>query len=189
MSLPLCVLGCSSPSEPVAPPFPDPPIGDPIRLVPGTVVGQRTFADGDMPQGGQGQPVESVACDNGPPEQHIHAHVSLFVNGTQIAIPAQVGIVAGRCRYWLHTHDATGIVHIEPTRAMSMTLGQFFGIWGQQLGPTNVAGFRDRLTTYVKGTKYEGNARAVALASLMEVTLIVGRPPAELPRYIFPYRQ
>ena len=35
---------------------------------------------------------------------HIHAHLDVFVNGQLMYIPPQIGIISGKCIYWLHTH-------------------------------------------------------------------------------------
>lgn len=167
------------------------PSSRPIQLVPGTTLGKVVFSDGDTPQGGQGQTVSGIPCGVG--EQltyHIHAHISLFVNGEQIAIPLGIGIGSTRdnraCFYWLHTHDATGIVHVEAPRTSSFTLGQFFDIWGQPLSSENIAGFRGAVTAYVNGTRYQGDLRVISFASHMQINLQVGTPLVPPPTYLFP---
>ena len=67
---------------------------------------------------------------------HIHAHLTLYENGRAVPLPAQIGIpysqaISGQhyCLYWLHTHDASGVIHIESPTARLYTLGQFFDIW------------------------------------------------------------
>lgn len=165
----------------------------PTRLIPGTTLGKEVFPDGDTQQGGQGQIVDGIPCGMESHAQvayHIHAHVSLFVNGEQIAIPLGLGIGnAGdnrACFYWIHTHDATGIVHLEAPTATNFTLGQFFDVWGQPLSATNVAGFHGTVTAHVNGTRYQGDVRAISFASHMEITLQVGTPVVSPPTYIFP---
>src|SRR5205823_5454712 len=47
-------------------------------------------------------------------EFHVHAHLDVFVNGVRTPVPAQIGIdTVTRVISPLHTHDQTGIVHIE----------------------------------------------------------------------------
>ena len=47
-----------------------------------------------------------------------------------MAVPALIGIdPQGRFLAPLHTHDASGIVHVESQRPYPFTLGQFFTIW------------------------------------------------------------
>ena len=42
--------------------------------------------------------------------------------------------------HWLHTHDGSGIIHLELPQTVSTTptLGDFFTIWGEPLGPSQV---------------------------------------------------
>jgi hypothetical protein len=54
---------------------------------------------------------------------HIHAHLSIFVNGQLMYIPPQMGIIPEKCIYWLHTHDESGIIHIESPIKADFTLG------------------------------------------------------------------
>jgi len=65
--------------------------------------------------------------------QHIHPYVRIVVDGDAITIPAYVGIrdVGGTaCFEPVHTHDASGILHIESVSPTQLfTLGDFFAIW------------------------------------------------------------
>jgi hypothetical protein len=53
---------------------------------------------------------------------HIHAHLNIYVNGQLMYIPPQIGIIPGKCIYWLHTHDESGIIHIESPIKRDFTL-------------------------------------------------------------------
>ena len=88
-----------------------------------------------------------------------HAHVALrvYVNGSQVPVPADIGINAPE-EYLapLHTHDASGIIHMEASEAYPFTLGQLFTVWGvtftsTQLG-SYVAGNGNVLAVYVNGS-------------------------------------
>ena len=58
---------------------------------------------------------------------HYHAHVDVSVRGNKITVPANLGIDRKRQTITaLHTHDTTGIVHIESAADIPFTLGQFF---------------------------------------------------------------
>jgi hypothetical protein len=59
---------------------------------------------------------------------HIHTHLDILINGKSYTIPPQIGIIPGKCFYWLHTHDESGVVHIESPVTRNFTLGQFFDI-------------------------------------------------------------
>src|SRR5918911_1761365 len=74
--------------------------------------------------------VDGIQCNSS--EQllfHIHAHLDVFVNGQLMYIPPQIGIIPDKCIYWLHTHDNSGIIHIESPIKRDFTLGQFFDLW------------------------------------------------------------
>src|SRR4030095_7701535 len=97
----------------------------PIPLTQGVQVGRTLFEPGNTPRGDTGQPVDGIEGSSREMlNVHIHAHLSLFFKGEQIAVPYGIGIVkpfrvengfvgVGNGIYWLHTHDATGIIHIE----------------------------------------------------------------------------
>ena len=164
------------------------------QLIDGQALGAVVFASGDATGGGVGQAVDGVSCASQEyAAYHVHAHLSLFVRGKQIAIPSLVGIVqgAGRspCLYWMHTHDSSGIVHIESPYNGAFTLGQFFDIWGMTLGSQRVASFNGRMRAYVNGTLYTGDPHTIPLVAHQEITLEVGSPTLSPPRYIFPARE
>jgi hypothetical protein len=46
-----------------------------------------------------------------------------------IVVPGNIGIIPGKCIYWLHTHDDTGTIHIESPIEKTFTTGQFLNIW------------------------------------------------------------
>lgn len=170
----------------------------PIQLVDGIAMGTKMIATSkqgtDTPKGGVGQPVDGISC--GAMEYatlHVHPHLAIFFNGKQVQVPQYIGIVQqgnGGCLYWIHTHDASGIIHVEaptlaPPGGSGYTLGMLFDIWGQALTPTNVAGLNGPVTAYVNGLKYDGDMREIPLMSHNQITLEVGKvvPP---PTYLFP---
>src|SRR4051812_100694 len=61
---------------------------------------------------------------------HIHPHLTIAVDGVLATIPAEVGKTADGNWLPLHTHDATGKIHVESTVAYDFNLGDFFLIWG-----------------------------------------------------------
>ena len=62
---------------------------------------------------------------------HVHPHLQISINGQNVAVPAGVGIVrSGTCFEPLHTHDASGVIHVEsPNTSTPYTLSEFFQIW------------------------------------------------------------
>jgi hypothetical protein len=190
-----CIAAACS-SDSTSPTSSGPKFSAPLPIAIGHTIGAPTYAEGDSSAGGQGQSVQGITCDTSTPVQHIHVHLTLIANGAQRAIPLAIGVnnpfiiqnfvVAAGCYYWLHTHDATGIVHVEAPVTTTFNLGQFFAIWGQPLSRSNVAGFSGTVTAYVDSTKYEGDLGAVDFQAHEQITLIVGAVPDTIPIYAFP---
>ena len=167
-------------------------------LVQSTQVGKTMFAPGDTDKGGRGQSIDGIEGSSQEMlKTHIHVHLSVFYKGEQIAIPYGIGIIkpfrvengfvgAGQGYYWLHTHDATGILHIESPDNRSYTLGNFFNIWGEPLNAHNVAGLKGKVRVFVDRKPYAGDARKIVLTPHEQITLEVGRPFVAPPVYVFP---
>jgi hypothetical protein len=87
---------------------------------------------------------------------HVHAAVRLYVNGRQIPVPANIGIEpGGESMASLHTHDSSGVIHIEASEKYPFTLGQLFTIWGVKFTNTQlgsyVTGGGNVLAAYANG--------------------------------------
>jgi hypothetical protein len=138
----------------------------------------------------QGQPVDGISCQTA--EQlvyHIHAHLAVYVGGTQRGIPAGIGIVppvlstpiaggpfvyGGTCFYWLHSHTQDGIIHIESPTQRIYTLGNYFDIWNQPLSATQVGPAHGVVTAYVDGKAFAGDPRSIPLVNHTLIQLDVG---------------
>jgi hypothetical protein len=125
---------------------------------------------------------------------HIHAHLDVFVAGRRVVVPAGIGIdPSGRFISPLHTHDATGVIHVESRTVRMFTLGEFFGVWGVRFGRRCLAGYcagQDRvLRVYTDGRAVADPAR-LALAEHQEIVVAFGtrrQLPQPVPaRYAFP---
>jgi hypothetical protein len=181
-----------------ATPTPGPNAGvKPIQLTLGEALGEKYFTGKlpNTPQGGHGQTIDGIEC--GAQEYatlHVHTHLSIYNNGKMIQVPAYIGFApnpAGGCLYWIHTHDASGVIHLEapdiaPPQGGRYTLGMLFDIWGQPLQPDDVAGFKGTVTAYVNGTKYDGELRDIPLESHQQIVLEVGTPLVPPPNYLLP---
>ncbi|HEY0938097.1 MAG TPA: hypothetical protein VGD91_30680, partial [Trebonia sp.] len=138
-----------------------------------------------------GQAVDGISCQTS--EQtvfHIHTHLTIFVNGQPRQVPAGIGIPgavatqtqagafvnSGSCFYWLHTHAADGIIHIESPVQRTYTLGEFFDEWGQPLGPAQAGPARGKVTVIVNGKVFPGNPRNAPLGSHENLQVEVGAP-------------
>ena len=149
-----------------------------------------------------GQPVDQIGCQTG--EQtlfHIHAHLAIFVNGKAQQVPAAIGIpgpqaqetpngpfiAAGTCFYWLHTHAADGIIHIESPVQRTYTLGDFFDEWGQPLSASQVGPARGHVTAIYNGKVYRGDPREIPLTAHAQIQLEVGTPLVAPQHVTFPH--
>jgi hypothetical protein len=138
-----------------------------------------------------GQSVDGIQCQGG--EQvafHIHARLTIFVDGKAEKVPYGVGIAdpqiepgigvpfvaSGACFSWLHTHAADGIIHIESPVRRVFTLGNFFDVWGQPLSSTQVGPARGKVTALFDGKVWLGDPRDIPLRAHAQIQLEVGRP-------------
>jgi hypothetical protein len=87
---------------------------------------------------------------------HIHAMLHIYIDGVLSPLPADIGLdPAKKLESSMHTHDGTGIIHMEAPHPFKYTLGDFFAVWGVKLGPAQVGGLTglggDHLHFYVNG--------------------------------------
>lgn len=62
---------------------------------------------------------------------HVHAQLNVYIDGKQTPVPANIGIdPQGRFISPIHTHDTSGVVHIESAKPYPFTLGEFINVWG-----------------------------------------------------------
>lgn len=201
---------------PVPTPTPTPaPTPKPIYLAPGEVVGADNLfvpPDGDSASGGQGQTVDGIPCAPTMSENqyHVHVYLGILAGGRQVAVPDQIGLYqpgpisngytnAANCYYYIHTHDASGIIHLEafssaPLSSSLFTLKNALDVWGISVGPDSVGPFSGKVRTFVAtvplGTtkasgyaEYAGDPNAIPLHSHEAIWLEAG-PPYVLPPYV-----
>jgi hypothetical protein len=110
---------------------------------------------------------------------HIHALLRIYVNGLLAPLAADIGLVPSKgIESSMHTHDGTGIIHMEAPHPFSYTLGDFFQVWGVKLGPAQVGGLHglggDHLHFFVNG-KPLSNPAAYVLHK--EDNVVIGYGP------------
>jgi hypothetical protein len=111
---------------------------------------------------------------------HIHQHLDLYINGQHPPVPAKLGIDPGGAFISpLHTHDTTGVIHVESPTQSSFTLGQFFAVWGvplarDRLGSAPPGG--GQLRVWVNGKPLRADPTRVELASHQEIVVAYGSP-------------
>ncbi len=190
--LPLSPLSALGPLRSPPPPGSDSFEGVPIPAAP---------ALAGTAAGASGGTVDHISCQTS--EQllfHIHAHLTIFVNGQARQVPAGIGIpgsraqdtaqgpvaAGGRCLYWLHTHAPDGIIHIESPVRRTYTLGEFFDEWGQPLGPGVLGPVKGLVVALYDGKVYRGNPRDIPLTAHAQIQLEVGAPLVAPVRITFP---
>lgn len=108
---------------------------------------------------------------------HFHVHLDIIVNGTPVSVPADLGIGTTSLAE-LHTHDATGVLHIEAPANGRFVLGQLFDEWNVRLDDTHLGGLTDgttgSLAAYVNGQRITSNPAAIELKSHEEIALVFG---------------
>lgn len=152
-----------------------------------------------------GAPVDGLTCRTAKNElvkYHVHVHVSIFVNGVQRALPGGVGITKPfltehlssgpfidvgiyDCLYWLHTHVADGIIHVEAPAKQSFTLGQFFDVWRQPLSNNQVGPAHGKVVVYSNGHLVTGSPRDVVLPPGGDLQIDVGTPVVAFQPFTF----
>jgi hypothetical protein len=122
---------------------------------------------------------------------HTHQHLDIVIRGKGYPIPAGIGVDA-RERFIspLHTHDYTGVTHIESPVVRRFTLGQFFDVWGLRFNANCLGGYcakgKEKVWVFVNGTKVLGNPRALALREHDEIVVAYGTY-ASIPKPIPPF--
>jgi hypothetical protein len=110
---------------------------------------------------------------------HYHAHLDVQIAGTPIVVPAGLGIDQARQRISpLHTHDTSGVIHIESQRDIPYTLGQLFIEWGQPLSARQVGPHRlaagEVLRMFRDGQLVTGDPATLRFAQHDELVVWVG---------------
>jgi len=131
-------------------------------------------------------PISNIYCDPGEGQVlHIHAHISIWIDGKLSPLPQGVGIPVNpqtsqsSCLYWLHTHDESGVLHIESPATQTFTLGQFLDEWNQGF---NTLGFPSEFLlssgwkVWVNGKAYTTGMDSVLLTSHALITLAYNSP-------------
>lgn len=114
---------------------------------------------------------------------HIHDHLVISIDGKQVIVPQYVGInyPAPQNDIFfavLHTHDDSGIIHIESPVQRDYTLGQFFDVWGVPFTSTSIGSYTNSgnktLQAFVNGKPVTGDPRNIVLTNHEEIVVTYG---------------
>jgi hypothetical protein len=145
----------------------------------------------------QRKEIAGLRCTTGRDER-FGVHLELFSRGLVVLVPSGIGVAPpwrtvrpqvldGACSYAARTRTPTGVIEI--VKGTKLTLGTFFDLWGQPLGPRRLAGFSargdQRVRAYVGGSRWNGPVRAIPLRRHAQIVLELGPyiPPHE--SYLF----
>lgn len=181
----LVAVACASPSEPESTPAPSPSV-EPIELWPLPDDPMELTREAGL------TPLTSEVL-----KYHLHAHLDVFKDGRPVLVPGGIGIdtaasavqefdePSGKafggieepcdqvCISPLHTHGADGILHTESPTPELNTFGQFLTQWDVELP--------DDTTVYVDGEKYTKDVADIELRDQLQITVVIGDPPDEIP--------
>ena len=130
-------------------------------------------------------PIDHLYCDQlEHTVLHVHVHVSIYIDGQLAPIPANVGIpqdASGNpiCYYWLHTHDTSGVIHIESPVKEMFTFGQFRDEWYQKflsLGIPSQLLRNSGWSIWLNGRTYAGTLESIPLAAHNLITIAYNSP-------------
>lgn len=129
--------------------------------------------------------IQGVECD--PSEGtvfHVHTHLDMIVDSKQITIPTGIGIKQNEYLCWLHTHDTSGVIHIESPTQNKFTLGQFVQVWDST--PEISHTFEElthgdkNLKVFVNGTEITDHYDVIPLFAHDEIVLVSGDMPTSI---------
>jgi hypothetical protein len=193
----------------------------PVNLYAGEVVGTDDMFkphDGDTKTGGRGGTVDKIPCS--PTEYlndyHVHMYLGILYKGQQVAVPDAIGlhnagaeangyISSAGCYYYIHTHDASGMIHVEaqqnlPPSATPYTLQNVLDIWGVKATGKSFANFKGGVKVFVGNVaslgqttvssyaKYKGALGSIPVKSHEAIWIEIGKPyvtPSALPPVTF----
>jgi hypothetical protein len=126
--------------------------------------------------------------------EHYHAHLDVIVDGSSVVVPTATGIDLENARISpVHTHDTTGVIHIESPNAAAYTLGQFFAEWAVRLNATCIAdlcsGADRQMVVTVNGKPFVGDPASIVFTRHEQISISSGKPGTQPPlptSYDFP---
>jgi hypothetical protein len=111
--------------------------------------------------------------------EHIHSHLDVLVDGKPVPVPANLGVDTRRGTMSpLHTHDGSGVIHVEAPVKRQFSLGEVFSEWQVSLSADNIGALRATdgkvVRVFVDGALQTGNPAAVMLGPRSEIAVVYG---------------
>lgn len=127
---------------------------------------------------------------------HIHQHLTVTVDGKAVTVPALLGIdEAAEQISPIHTHDTSGIIHVESPVEKTFHLSQVFAEWDVRLAKGTVGSYRAghdgvREAVFVNQKPYAGDPGAIVLRSHEDIDFVIttdgATPEAPTKAFTFP---
>lgn len=100
-----------------------------LTLLPKQETNEKNLAEGKINRSLKTTRETALSCTSDKLTRfHIHPHLEIIIEGKKTEVPAEIGITSD-CMRPLHTHDATGTIHIESPEKRDFTLADFFAVW------------------------------------------------------------
>ena len=127
-------------------------------------------------------PTGAINCDSHEgAATHIHTGLAIVLGGQPTIVPADIGVPTG-CLYWLHTHEARGVLHVEsPVPDRTFVLGDFFAVWGKPLSATTLLDKTGTIRVWVDGKRFSGDPATIPLRDRQTIVLADTDLPGTLP--------
>jgi hypothetical protein len=111
---------------------------------------------------------------------HHHIRLWIYVDGQPVVVPANIGL-SPQAASPLHTHDETGLVHVESADLdFQPVFAQFMDVWGVYFTQTclgDACNDGDRqLRVFLDGQEYTGDPTLLPLTDQEAVVITMGTP-------------
>lgn len=126
---------------------------------------------------------------------HTHQHLTVTVDGHSVTVPADLGVdEAARRLSAIHTHDDSGVIHVESPDVRTFRLDQVFTEWNVRLAPGRIGPYENgedgaRVTVFVNHRRYAGDPNEIALTQHQDIDFVVTHgttTPTPPDRFVWP---
>ncbi len=115
---------------------------------------------------------------------HIHQNLQVYIDGSLEPVPTGVGAISSSSLAEIHTHDASGTIHVEAGAVRDYSLQDVFDVWGvlftkDQIGEYK-ADAQNKIRIYVDGKLFGSDPTKIPLKD-QEVIVVTYGTASELP--------
>ncbi len=125
---------------------------------------------------------------------HFHLHLDVLVDREPVTVPegmgfgSDIGVISP-----IHTHDTSGVIHVESPSGRTYTLGQLFDVWGVRFSDRCLGECAEsdrEVRVFADGTELTQDPRLLVLGRHQEIVVTLGtsdQVPDPVPsEYSFP---